>query len=171
MTELHTEPREEEELSTADMAAAKQRTHPEQENRREPVPPPGAHAAPAGAGQAAATPAAPARAAQPAAAPAPPAGATPARPAPAAPLFLEKDAQELRARWATIQTAFVDNPRQAVQQADSLVAQTIKHLAEVFAQERNQLEQQWSRGDNVSTEDLRIALQRYRSFFDRLLSV
>src|SRR5207249_1565485 len=102
-----------------------------QENRREPVPPPGAHAAPAGAGQAAATPAAPARAAQPAAAPAPPAGATPARPAPAAPLFLEKDAQELRARWATIQTAFVDNPRQAVQQADSLVAQTIKHLAEV----------------------------------------
>src|SRR5207244_2999336 len=90
---------------------------------------------------------------------------------PAAPLFHEPQAQEFRSQWATIQTGFVDNPREAVQQADNLVAQTIKRLAEIFAQERDQLEQQWSRGDNVSTEDLRIAMQRYRSFFDRLLSV
>jgi hypothetical protein len=86
-------------------------------------------------------------------------------------LFLEEEAQKLRSGWSQIQTGFVDNPRQAVEEADHLVAQTIKRLAEVFAEERNRLEQQWSRGDNVSTEDLRLALQRYRSFFDRLLSV
>jgi hypothetical protein len=58
-----------------------------------------------------------------------------------------------------------------VEQADELVAQVMKRLAEIFADERTNLESQWSRGDNVSTEDLRVALQRYRSFFDRLLSV
>ena len=65
----------------------------------------------------------------------------------------------------------MDEPRRAVEAADSLVAQAIKRLAETFAGERRHREEQWSRGDNVSTEDLRIALQRYRSFFDRLLSV
>jgi hypothetical protein len=65
----------------------------------------------------------------------------------------------------------VDEPRKAVEQADGLVASAMKRLAEVFAEERSHLEQQWDRGDNVSTEDLRVALQRYRSFFDRLLSV
>jgi hypothetical protein len=79
--------------------------------------------------------------------------------------------QELRSRWDNIQTGFVDEPRSAVQQADELVALTIKRLAETFAEERNGLERQWDRGDNVSTEDLRIALQRYRSFFQRLLTV
>jgi len=69
------------------------------------------------------------------------------------------------------QTAFVDEPRSAVEQADGLVAAAMKRLAEVFAEERSRLEQQWDRGDNVSTEDLRIALQRYRSFFQRLLSI
>jgi len=58
-----------------------------------------------------------------------------------------------------------------VEQADGLVAQAMKRLAEVFAQERSKLEGQWDRGDNVSTEDLRIALQRYRTFFHRLLSI
>ena len=67
------------------------------------------------------------------------------------------------------QNYFVDNPRQAVEQADHLVAETVKRLAQMFADERNKLEQQWSRGDHVSTEDLRVALMRYRSFFDRLL--
>lgn len=88
-----------------------------------------------------------------------------------APLFAGEEAQGLRGRWDAIQTSFVDEPRQAVQQADSLVATTMKRLAEIFADERAGLEGQWDRGDNVSTEDLRLALQRYRSFFTRLLSI
>jgi len=78
---------------------------------------------------------------------------------------------DLRHRWDTIQTGFVDEPRRAVEDADSLVAHTMKRVAEIFAQERASLEQQWSRGEDVSTEDLRVALKRYRSFFDRLLTV
>jgi hypothetical protein len=70
-----------------------------------------------------------------------------------------------------IQAGFVDEPRSAVEQADSLVAGTMKRLAEMFAEERSRLESQWDRGDDVSTEDLRIALRRYRSFFGRLLSM
>ena len=89
----------------------------------------------------------------------------------AAPLFPNNELDELRNRWTTVQAAFVDEPRRAVEQADGLVAAAMKRLAEVFAQERSNLEQQWDRGDNVSTEDLRIALQRYRSFFQRLLSI
>ncbi len=87
------------------------------------------------------------------------------------PLFPSGELDNLRTRWKEIQTAFVDEPRKAVEQADGLVASAMKRLAEVFAQERSQLEQQWDRGDSVSTEDLRVALQRYRAFFDRLLSV
>jgi hypothetical protein len=89
----------------------------------------------------------------------------------AAPLFPNNELQELRTRWTSIQTAFVDEPRRAVEQADGLVAAATKRLAEVFAEERSKLEQQWDRGDNVSTEGLRVALQRYRSFFQRLLSI
>ena len=88
-----------------------------------------------------------------------------------APLFPNQELEELRTRWSTVQTAFVDEPRTAVQQADGLVAAAMKRLAEVFAEERSKLEQQWDRGDNVSTEDLRIALQRYRTFFQRLLAI
>lgn len=87
------------------------------------------------------------------------------------PLFPGNELESLRTRWKEIQTAFVDEPRKAVEQADGLVASAMKRLAEVFAEERSRLEQQWDRGDNVSTEDLRVALQRYRNFFDRLLSV
>ncbi len=78
---------------------------------------------------------------------------------------------DLRMRWSDIQAGFVDEPRQAVERADGLVAEAIKRLAESFADERSKLERQWDRGDDVSTEDLRQALQRYRSFFSRLLSV
>lgn len=92
-------------------------------------------------------------------------------PASSAPLFPGGELEGLRTRWKEVQTAFVDEPRKAVEQADSLVASAMKRLAEVFAEERAGLEKQWDRGDNVSTEDLRVALQRYRSFFDRLLSV
>src|SRR5215216_5496634 len=89
----------------------------------------------------------------------------------AATLFPDNEAKDFRARWTEIQTAFVDEPRRAVEQADALVAEVIKRLASSFADEHSKLEGQWGRGDNVSTEDLRVALQRYRAFFDRLLSV
>jgi len=87
------------------------------------------------------------------------------------PLFSNNELEDLRRRWTDVQGTFVDEPRRAVEQADGLVAAAMKRLAEVFAEERSKLEQQWDRGDNISTEDLRMALQRYRSFFQRLLSV
>lgn len=74
-------------------------------------------------------------------------------------------------RWDEIQTGFVDEPRRAVEEADALVALAVRELAQSFANERAGLERQWDRGDDVSTEDLRQSLQRYRSFFGRLLSV
>jgi hypothetical protein len=87
------------------------------------------------------------------------------------PLFSAEETKDFRGRWDAIQVNFVDEPRQVVEQADSLVAAAMKRLAEMFAAERARLEGQWDRGDNVSTEDLRLALQRYRSFFGRILSV
>ena len=86
-------------------------------------------------------------------------------------LFPEDEAKDFHKRWTDIQTGFIDEPRRAVEQADALVAEVIKRLANSFAKARSELEGQWGRGDNVSTEDLRVALQRYRAFFDRLLSV
>ena len=77
---------------------------------------------------------------------------------------------EFQSRWEKIQTGFVDEPRRTVEQADELVAEVMKRLAEGFATERERLEGQWGRGEDVSTEDLRVALQRYRSFFQRLLA-
>lgn len=86
-------------------------------------------------------------------------------------LFADTEVGEFRNRWNDIQTGFVDEPRRAVEQADNLVALLMTKLAEGFANERSVLEKQWDRGDDVSTEDLRVALQRYRTFFDRLLKV
>jgi hypothetical protein len=87
------------------------------------------------------------------------------------PLFSNEAVQDFRSRWTALQTGFVDEPRQAVQEADELVAEVIKQLAETFSDERAKLEKQWDQGDKVSTEDLRLVLRRYRSFFDRFLSV
>lgn len=87
------------------------------------------------------------------------------------PLFSPSEANELRGKWDSIQVGFVDEPRRAVEQADNLVAGTMKRLAEIFAEERGKLEGHWDKGENISTEDLRLALRRYRSFFSRLLSV
>lgn len=87
------------------------------------------------------------------------------------PLFDEHEGGELRSRWQQVQGAFVDDPKASVQQADELVATCMKRLAEIFSNERSNLESTWSRGGEVSTEDLRQALRRYRSFFDRLLSI
>jgi len=93
------------------------------------------------------------------------------KPGEATPLFPEEQLRELQSQWNNIQTGFVDEPRSAVQRADTLVASTMQQLAEAFARERSQLEQQWSRGDCVSTEDLRVAFQRYRSCYRRILSM
>lgn len=87
------------------------------------------------------------------------------------PIFPENEAGDMRRTWEGIQAGFVDEPRRAVEDADHLVATAMKRLAEMFAEERSRLESQWDRGDDVSTEDLRVALQRYRAFFSRLLSV
>jgi hypothetical protein len=86
-------------------------------------------------------------------------------------LFPDEELLGYRTRWEAIQTGFVDQPRAAVEQADALVSQVVTRLTEVFTRERSTLEGQWTKGDDVSTEDLRIALTRYRSFFHRLLSM
>jgi hypothetical protein len=86
------------------------------------------------------------------------------------PLFADNELRDFRARWDQVQTSFVDEPRHAVEQADTLVATVVKRIAEQFAEERAKLEKQWDRGDNVSTEELRQGFKRYRAFFDRLLS-
>jgi hypothetical protein len=86
------------------------------------------------------------------------------------PLFEETEAGTFRSRWTTVQADFVDDPRHAVETADHLVAEAIQRLSQVFATEREGLEKQWSGGGDPSTEDLRVALQRYRSFFEQLLA-
>ena len=86
------------------------------------------------------------------------------------PLLDSQDAEGFRARWTDVQTGFVDAPRKAVEAADALVAELMQHLATTFADERGQLEQQWDRGDDIPTDHLRDAFQRYRSFFERLLA-
>ena len=83
---------------------------------------------------------------------------------------LVDDPEGFQRRWDSIQAGFVDEPRTAVQDADGLVAELMQRLAESFSNERSSLESQWDGDGDVSTEDLRVALQRYRSFFDRLLS-
>ncbi len=86
-------------------------------------------------------------------------------------LFADGELTDLRSRWTAVQSAFVDDPRDCVQKADGLVADVVDQLTSGFAHVRSGLEEQWSRGEEVSTEDLRIALQRYRDFFERLLAV
>ena len=86
-------------------------------------------------------------------------------------LFLPDVAKDFRSRWDAVQISFVDDPRLAVQQADELVAQVMKSLAETFSNERTMLETQVDLTDKASTENLRLVLRRYRSFFERLLSL
>jgi hypothetical protein len=88
----------------------------------------------------------------------------------AGPLLASDDAEAFRARWTDVQFGFVNSPRQAVEQGDGLVAELMQHLAQTFAEERSRLDSQWDQGGDVSTEDLRTAFQRYRSFFERLLA-
>jgi hypothetical protein len=86
-------------------------------------------------------------------------------------LLAKQQVDEFRSRWDTIQTGFIDEPRKAVKDADALVASAVKQITDGFADQRTQLEKQWTQGDQISTEDLRLALQRYRAFFSRLLSL
>jgi hypothetical protein len=85
------------------------------------------------------------------------------------PLLADEELDGFRGRWDAVQVGFVDEPRGSVQQADALVAELMQRLAQTFSDERTSLESQWEQGADVSTEDLRVAMQRYRSFFDRLL--
>ena len=85
-------------------------------------------------------------------------------------VLASEDTEGFRARWTDIQTGFVDAPRRAVEQADALVAELVRHLARTFADERERLERHWDQGDDVPTDNLRDAFQRYRSFFERLLA-
>jgi len=86
-------------------------------------------------------------------------------------LFADDELVGMRARWNSVQAGFVDDPRECVQKADGLVSDLVDQLTNGFAQARSRLEDQWARGEQASTEDLRVALKRYRSFFERLLSV
>jgi hypothetical protein len=86
-------------------------------------------------------------------------------------LFADEERDRLGTQWGAVQAAFVDDPRAAVERADALVAEVVRSLTTSFTNERSRLEQQWSQGEDVSTEDLRQALHRYRSFFERLLHV
>jgi hypothetical protein len=86
-------------------------------------------------------------------------------------LFAHEDLSGLRSRWDDVQAAFVDDPKECVQKADALVAEVVEQLTTGFSEVRSRLEAQWARGEEASTEDLRIALKRYREFFQRLLAV
>lgn len=86
-------------------------------------------------------------------------------------LFPEHELSSMHSRWADVQAAFVDDPRECVQKADSLVTDLVERLTAGFAEARSRLEEQWAQGEEVSTENLRIALKRYRDFFERLLGV
>src|SRR5262245_15564305 len=87
------------------------------------------------------------------------------------PLFAEDEARRFHTRWNEVQGTFVDEPQRAVESATALVSEVMDRLTESFARTRAELDQQWKKGDRVSTEDLRLALKRYRSFFDRLLTI
>jgi hypothetical protein len=87
------------------------------------------------------------------------------------PLFEDDAARKFRSRWMAIQSKFVDDPRDSVKQADDLVADIIKSVTMNFADRRLSLEKHWNSGENISTEDMRQALKRYRSFFERLLTL
>lgn len=87
------------------------------------------------------------------------------------PLFSEETERQFRTQWHDIQTGFVDEPRRAVEEADELVARLMQQLAQSFSNQRTSLERQWEQSDKISTEELRVALRQYRSFFERLLAI
>lgn len=87
------------------------------------------------------------------------------------PLLSKEKAEDFRSHWQKIQTGFVDDPHNSVEKADDLVERVMNSITETFAKERSSLENQWNQGAEASTEDLRLAIKRYRSFFNRLLTL
>jgi len=86
-------------------------------------------------------------------------------------LIPKRQMEDLRSRWTSIQANFVDDPRKAVEEANALVSSALKQIEESFRDQHGQIQKQWTKGADASTEDLRIALQQYRMCFDRLLSL
>jgi hypothetical protein len=147
-------------LSTEDLAQPRDRSYPAQADEREGRAPtfPGESTAPKDPAAKGETVEAPAREAATSAE-----DETP-------PLLATYEEEGFRARWQKVQNEFVDDPRDAVNTADALVADVMQQLAATFAEHKHELEGQWNRGEQADTEDLRVALQQYRSFFNRLLS-
>ncbi|MEU7607181.1 hypothetical protein [Streptomyces sp. NPDC041003] len=98
------------------------------------------------------------------------AGTGPAQAGTDEPLLGAEDTAEYHKRWSEIQGRFVDDPQDAVTSADALVAEVMQSLARTFSAHKQGLEGQWGQGEQVATEELRLALQHYRSFFNRLLN-
>jgi hypothetical protein len=86
-------------------------------------------------------------------------------------LFEDSDQEAFWERWSAIQTSFVDEPRHSVEEANALVTDLMDRLVSSFREEQSRLKEQWTRGEEVTTEDLRTTLQRYRSFFGRVLKL
>ena len=86
-------------------------------------------------------------------------------------LFADDERSEFRSRWEEVQAGFVDEPKESVERADALVSDALERMTAGFASARARLEEQWAQGEDASTEDLRVALTRYRSFFNRVLDV
>jgi hypothetical protein len=84
-------------------------------------------------------------------------------------LFQPEEVEWFRVEWQQVQTGFVDDPKDAVQGADRLVAEVLRSLASTFSDRKHELEGQWQGDSDALTEDLRLALRRYRSFFNQLL--
>lgn len=86
-------------------------------------------------------------------------------------LFADDELAGMRARWDSVQAGFVDDPKDCVHKADGLVSDLVDRLTNGFSEARSRLEENWARGEEASTEDLRVALKQYRDFFERLLAV
>lgn len=81
------------------------------------------------------------------------------------------EVDDLKSRWKVIQIEFVDEPRKSVEQADALVVEALDRIELVFKNQRTILNERWLNHEDVQTEDLRIALQSYRSFLNRILAL
>jgi hypothetical protein len=96
---------------------------------------------------------------------------TTATPGQQTPLLAKSEVEQFQSRWNSIQAGFVDEPRKTIEEADKCVANAMQRISQLHSDERVKLESMWKRGDQASTEDMRLALQRYRAFFSRLMSM
>jgi hypothetical protein len=96
---------------------------------------------------------------------------TPSTPVQQGPLLPKSEVDQFQSRWQSIQAGFVDEPRKTLEEADKFCASVTERISHLYSDERGKMEGTWRRGDHVSTEDLRMALQRYRAFFSRLMSM